>query len=124
MQSSNHKESSWEFLKWWLSADIQSRYAEKVESVLGESARYATANIEARQNIGWSSENLKKLNSQAEYVIGIPEVAGGYFTSRHITNALTNVLNKGTDPVDTLNKYVRIINREITSKRKELGLSQ
>lgn len=124
MQSSHHKESSWEFLKWWLSADIQSRYAEKVESVLGESARYATANIEARQNIGWSSENLKKLNSQAEYVIGIPEVAGGYFTSRHITNALTNVLNKGTDPVDTLNKYVRIINREITSKRKELGLSQ
>lgn len=124
MQSSAHKQAAWEFLKWWLSADIQSRYASKLESVLGESARYAAANIEARQNIGWSSASLKKLNSQAMYVIGIPEIAGGYFTSRHITNAFTSVINKGSDPVDTLNKYVRIINREIGSKRKELGLEK
>lgn len=122
LADSNKQAEAWEFLKWWLSSEIQTSYATKTESVLGESSRYATANIESRQAIGWSRESLKKLNSQAEWVIGIPEIAGGYLATRHITNALNSVLNKGTIPSNTLNSYVQIINREITAKRKELGI--
>lgn len=122
LDDSKHKEAAWEFIKWWLSADVQSDYAAKLESVLGESARYAAANIKARQNTGWSHSNLTKLNAQAEWVRGIPEIAGGYFNSRHITNAFTSVINKGTAPTKTLNSYVRLINREIEAKRSELQM--
>ena len=122
LEDSKHKNEAWAFLKWWLSAETQTNYATKIESVLGESSRHATANLEARQNIGWSSESLKKLNNQAKWVIGIPEIAGGYYTSRNITNAFNSVINKGTVPNTTLNSYVGVINREIKSKRSELGL--
>ena len=122
LASSEHKDEAWEFLKWWVSANTQTNYATKIESVLGESSRHATANLEARQNIGWSAESLKKLNNQANWVIGIPEIAGGYYTSRNITNAFNSVINKGTVPNTTLNNYVGVINREIESKRKELGI--
>lgn len=122
LDDSAHKDASWEFIKWWLSDSVQADYAAKLESVLGESARYAAANIKARQNTGWSHDNLTKLNTQAEWVRGIPEVAGGYFNSRHITNAFTSVINKGTAPTKTLNSYVRLINREIEAKRKELQM--
>lgn len=122
LNNSKHKNEAWEFIKWWLSADTQTNYATKVESVLGESSRHATANLEARQNIGWSAESLKKLNNQSQWVIGIPEIAGGYYTSRNITNAFNSVINKGTVPNTTLNNYVGVINREIEAKRKELGL--
>ena len=122
MGSSKNQNEAWKFLKWWLSGDVQSQYASKTESVLGESARYAAANIEARQSIAWPAESLKKLNNQAEWVRGIPEVAGGYFTSRHIDNAFKSVINSGSIPTDTLNNYVRIINSEISAKRRELGI--
>lgn len=122
LASSKHKDEAWEFLKWWVSSPTQTNYATKIESVLGESSRHATANLEARQNIGWSAESLKKLNNQAKWVIGIPEIAGGYYTSRNITNAFNSVINKGTVPNTTLNNYVSVINREIQSKRKELGI--
>ncbi len=123
LADSKHKDASWEFVKWWLSGKVQADYATKVESVLGESARYATANLEARQNTGWSYKNLKMLNSQAEWVKGIPEIAGGYFNSRHITNAFNSVINAGTAPTTTLNSYVRLIDREIEAKREELQMN-
>ncbi len=122
LADSDHKDASWEFIKWWLSDKVQADYASKVESVLGESARYATANLEARQNSGWSYKSLKMLNSQAEWIKGIPEIAGGYFTSRHITNAFNAVINDGKAPTATLNSYVRLIDREIDAKRKELQM--
>lgn len=122
LADSKYKEASWEFIKWWLSSETQTSYATKIESVLGESSRHATANLEARQNIGWASESLKRLNSQSQWVIGIPEIAGGYYTSRNITNAFTSVINKGTVPNTTLNSYVGVINREIQAKRRELGI--
>lgn len=122
LAASQHKEAGWEFIKWWLGADTQAEYASKLESVLGESARYAAANLEARQNSGWSRRALEKLNAQAEWVEGIPEIAGGYFTSRHITNAFNAVINKGDAPTETLISYVRLIDREIEAKRKELQM--
>ncbi len=120
--SAKNKDACWEFVKWWLSEDVQVSYGSKIESILGASSRYATANKNARQNIGWTGETLNKINKQSEWVVGIPQIAGGYFTSRHVTNAFNSVINNNAVPNDTLNSYVQIINREIILKRKELGL--
>lgn len=114
---------SWEFLKWWTSADIQARYGNQIEDKLGGSARYATANLEALAQIPWSSAFYKELTLQLESVRGIPEVPGGYFTSRHFNNAFRAVVYDAKDAQETLLEYVEVINDEITKKRKEFGLS-
>ena len=114
---------SWEFLKWWTSADVQAKYGNQIENKLGASARYATANLEALGELPWSDSFYKSLTNQIETVKGIPEVPGGYFTSRHFNNAFRAVVYNSKDAQETLIEYVDIINDEITNKRKEFGLS-
>ena len=64
----------------------------------------------------------KTIEAQRAWAQGVPEVPGGYFTSRHIDNAFRRVTYYWEDPKDTLTDYVYTINQEITGKRKEFGL--
>ncbi len=118
----NKKDKSWEFMKWWASADTQATFASELEAVMGASARYATANKVTFDTLSWSSKEASALKEQWKSAFGLPEVAGGYYTSRHITNAIRKVMNQNEDPRETLLDYVTTINDEITNKRQEFGL--
>ena len=115
-------ELSWEFLKWWTSAETQSAFGNRIESALGTSARYNSANIEAFQKLPWTAEQLNNLNTQLETSISLPEIAGSYFLNRHILNAFRKVVYKSKDARDTLYDYSNVIDSEITRKRQEFGL--
>lgn len=116
------KQNAWEFMKWWVSTDSQVRFGREMESVLGASARYQTANQEALRQLAWSNAQLKILEEQMSHTKGFREVAGGYSTTRHITNAIRKVINDKDDPRETLLNYARTINEEIRIKRREFGL--
>ena len=122
MEAAEDKDASWEFMKWWTSAATQTQYGKDIENQLGVSARYPSANVEAFASMPWSAAELGILNAQWENVRGIPEVPGGYFTARHLNNAFRRVLNYNEDPGETLLDYVKNIDKEITTKRKEFGL--
>ena len=122
MEAAEDKEASWEFMKWWTSAAVQTQYGKDIEKQLGVSARYPSANVEAFASMPWSAAELGVLNAQWDNVHGIPEVPGGYFTARHLNNAFRRVLNYHEDPGETLLDYVKNIDQEITAKRKEFGL--
>ncbi|MBE5936464.1 MAG: extracellular solute-binding protein [Lachnospiraceae bacterium] len=113
---------AWTFLKWWISSDTQVRFGRELESVMGASARYATANTKAFEQLSWSKKDLDVLKEQWKWAFGVPEIAGGYYTSRHITNAIRNVMNDNDDPRETILDYTRTINDEIKKKRQEFGL--
>ncbi|MDD6051051.1 MAG: extracellular solute-binding protein [Clostridiales bacterium] len=116
------KQNAWTFMKWWVSADAQARFGREMESVLGSSARYATANTEALDQLAWSADQLAVLKAQQKDTRGFPEIAGGYSTTRHMTNAIRKVINDKDDPRETLLTYTHTINEEINIKRKEFGL--
>ena len=118
----NMKKNAWEFMKWWVSTDSQVRFGREMESVLGSSARYTTANTEALEQLAWSSDQLAVLKEQQSWSRGFPEIAGGYSTTRHMTNAIRKVINTKEDPRETLLTYTRTINDEIEIKRREFGL--
>lgn len=122
MDKSTEKESSWEFMKWWTSEDIQLSYAEDIETQLGISARYPTANTVAFSKLSWSAEEYRTLSEQYDNVKAIPQIAGGYFTSRHLNNAFRRVITYNEDPRRVLLEYTKNIDDEITAKRLELGL--
>lgn len=122
MDAAEDKDAAWEFMKWWTSAAVQTQYGKDIENQLGVSARYPSANVEAFASMPWSAAELGILNAQWEDVKGIPEVPGGYFTARHLNNAFRRVLNYHEDPGETLLDYVKNIDEEITTKRKEFGL--
>lgn len=122
LSNAKNKENAWEFLKWWASSDTQVRFGRELESVMGASARYATANKVAFDQLAWSRSNSETLKEQWEWVVGTPEVPGGYYTHRHIINAVRKVINKNEDARETLLDYARTINDELEKKRLEFGL--
>lgn len=123
MDRSKDKAAAWEFLKWWTSAETQTRYGRAMEALMGSAARYPTANQEAFAMLPWPVEDYKSLMEQFAYAKGIPQVPGGYFTSRQINNAFYKVVTeKKIGPREALTDYTRYINDEIKYKRKEFGV--
>ena len=130
MASTEYPEEAWEFLKWWTSAEIQTLYGREMESLMGASARVATANIEAMGNLSWPIKDYKAIMAQYEMVQGIPQVPGGYYSWRNLNNAFytvtTDSANTGTDyvatPREELMDKVLYINAEINYKREEFDL--
>ena len=126
MSQTKDRASSWEFMKWWVSTETQTQYAREMEALMGASARYPTANIEAFANLPWPTEDYEALTAQFEWMKGIPQVPGGYFSWRNVSNAFYKVVNASDEekmmPREALTDYVRYINEEITFKRIEFGL--
>lgn len=120
--SEKTKQNAWSFMKWWTSTESQVRFGREIEAVLGSSARYATANLAAIEQLAWSEDQLAVIREQMTWAVGFREVAGGYYTTRHMTNAVRKVTNDKTDPRETLLDYSRTINEEIDKKRLEFGL--
>lgn len=122
LAASEHKDEAWAFLKWWTSTEIQAKYSLELEGVFGPAGRNATANLEAVARIPWQIQHYKTLMEQWKWAKGIPEVAGGYFTGRHLDNAFRSVVISNEDPREAIDLYTRFINDEIKKKRKEFGL--
>jgi hypothetical protein len=110
-------------MKWWNGAETQTTYGLELEGVMGTAARYPTANKIAFESLPWSVTEINALKEQMEYLEGIPQVPGGYFTWRNVNNAFyTTVVSKTMQPREALTEFVRYINEEINYKRKEFDL--
>jgi len=123
MEDSEDKYAAWEFMKWWTSADTQTQFGRRMESLMGSAARHPTANLEAFSRMPWPIAHYRSLREQMENIKGIPQVPGGYFTPRQIRNAFYTVVEIGNvGPREALTDAVRSINDEIRIKRREFGL--
>ncbi len=116
---SSHKDEAWEFLKWWTSAETQTRYNNNVESILGMIGRTTTANVEAFKELAWDEEHLAVMEQQRLLVREVSEVPGSYYLSRAIDQAFWTVVNGETSSKDALMKWSKIADDEIARKIKE-----
>lgn len=116
------RNNAWEFMKWWGGADAQVRFGREMEALLGSSARYATANVDAFARLAWSADDIEVLQTQWEQTRGVREVPGGYYTGRHINNAIRKIINEKEDPRETILDYSITIDEEIKKKRIEFGM--
>lgn len=124
LNNSDHKKEAWEFLKWWTSAEIQTRYSEEIESVLGAAERQPSATVDALKSFSWGKENLSVLTEQWRRVDEFPEIPGGYYVSRCIDQAYWDVVNNHTDPKNAIIKWGKLADLEIARKRSEYLLDE
>ena len=122
LSQSDKKEAAWEFMKWWMSEDTQTRYGRELEAILGTSARWNTANVEAFFALPWDTRHAEIIRAQMENAREQLIVPGGYFTGRHIINAWNSVVVSNENVRDVLEKAVKDINKELENKRKEFGI--
>ncbi len=126
MADTESPEASWEFLKWWTSEETQTAYGREMEGLMGSSARVPTANYNAFLNMPWPVDDFEALKLSMEWVKGIPQVPGGYYSWRNVYNAFYTVATN-TDtalPREELMDKVIYINAEINYKREELELDK
>lgn len=115
-------EQAFAFLEWWTSAETQERYGRELETMMGVASRYAAANRTAFENLNWNDEQKDVLRSQWEQVVNMPEIPGNYVVSRYLTNALRSSITDTGLISRRLDIYNKMINEEITRKRREFGL--
>lgn len=116
------KDEAAQFLKWWVSADVQHKYGTSLETTLGAVGRYYSANLEAFEKSNWSTADMELIQSHRQYLVNFPTVVGSYAVSRDLTSALREVIAGTERPRRALMLYNTDINEEITRKRKEFGL--
>ena len=119
LDTSENKLEAWTFLKWWTSAETQSRYNTNVESLIGTISRITTANLKAFEDMAWERGDLKILLEQRDWIVEVPEVPGSYYVSRSVDQAFWNVVNGDSTPKDALTKWALESNNEIERKIAE-----
>lgn len=118
------KQQSWDFIKWWTSADAQERFGSELESLLGVEARWNTANVEALNRLPWQKSDIEAVLEQWEWFKEREVVLGGYYTTRHIANMWNEIVLNGKIAREAVEDGVREINRELRKKREEFGLDE
>jgi len=108
------------FIKWWMSGDIQGQYANELVALLGPAGKYATANIHAFGDMSWTANELAEIENQFANLKGVPEMPGSYIIARNIEFAFLDVYNNDAVPSEALQDYTNTINAEFTRKREEL----
>ena len=122
LSSCKNKEAAWDFISWFTETDTMVEYGQNVEGVMGPLGRFASANVEALQEMNWSKKDMEKIMFQMDQLEEIPIIPSAYVVTRSIMNAFRSVVNDKENARETLRWYNIDINREITRKRENLGL--
>ena len=120
--NSPNKPGAWNFLEWWTSSEVQATFGRDIEALLGTAGRYNSANLEAFKRSQWDVNMRSAIDLQREQVKALPEVIGGYYTTRYFDFAFRDVVVNGKELRETLDKAVLEINAELQNKREEFEL--
>ncbi len=116
------EENTWKFMCWYTDIGFQVDYCYEIISLLGDSAKTTTANIEAMKQMPWSSAEYEVLMDQFMHTDAIPYYPGNYIVDRYTAMAFQAAYNDGANPAEALLDYVNAANAEISRKRKEFEL--
>lgn len=120
-EKSNKYEEAWRFLKWWLSSDIQLKFSNYLESLLGPEYRWNTANLNAFKQLSYPKNDrdiiIEQLSSQKEVV----RHPANYMLEREVSNIWNNVVANGKPLIESVDKAQINTDREIIRKLKEFG---
>lgn len=121
-QATAHKQQAWDYIKWWLSAPVQQRYAAEIQSLLGVSARWNTSNVNTLRSLPWPQADIQSILQQWQWFQENPIVLGGYYTPTYLSNAWNMVVLSGGNPRDAMNYAVRAINEELARQQAEFDV--
>lgn len=122
MKDAKNPEQAWKFMDWFGGEDAQASYGLEIESLLGAAGRYNPSNRGAFLKLPWSASQQQSILEQWDKCVYIPQVPGGYFIDRNLTNAFRQTVIMNKNPRETLMDYNKEINLEIARKRKEFHL--
>lgn len=120
-ESTKNPKESWDFLKWWTNADIQSDFAETLRLTYGNEYMWNTANLEAFERLPWNEEHKEVILEMLDWIVEVPRVPGNYMTQRSLSNALNNIVLSNANVRQELAEAEKDVRDEVLSKLEEFG---
>ncbi len=118
---SDQQEEGFEFLKWWMSADVQTEFAYTLQATLGNEYLWNSANLEAIARSPWSEKDKEIIMEQLMWAQEAPRVPGGYIIERELGNILASVVTEDVNIRTATDLAEKRINQEIMRKLEEFG---
>ncbi len=113
---------AWKFTQWQTSEDVQAEYGNGMVAIIGPSAKYEAANLNAIDKLSWSASEKIAIYDQLAHMKSIVNYPGSYYIGRYTKFAFLDAVNKKIDPSTAMREYIGAINAEINRKREEFGL--
>ena len=118
---SKKTEATWEFIKWWLSSDIQSRFASAIQQTYGPTFLWNTANIEAFKTLSLPQKHKEVILEQWEHLIQIPQIPATYIIERGISDVWNKAVFDQKPVRASISDMMIEMNNEIKRKMIEFG---
>ncbi len=120
----DNKNQVYDFMTWWVSANTQAEFGNKIEARLGIGGRYTTANTEAFKRLSWSTAEQQEILAAWEHVSDYEKIPGDYYITRMINNAFRAVVYKNQNPREAMLRYSTEMDKEIQRKRVEYNVDE
>jgi ABC-type glycerol-3-phosphate transport system substrate-binding protein len=121
LSASDQQEDAWKFLEWWMSTEVQTNFALRLQTTYGTEYLWNTANLEAFAQLPLPKEHIDTILTQWEYALEASRIPGAYMVEREISNAWNTIVFDDANPRITLDEATKTANREILYKMEEFG---
>ena len=120
-EKSEYKEEAWDFIKWWLSSDIQARFANDIEATYGPTFLWNTANINAFAQLPIDDHHKEVILEQWTHTRNIAQTPATYIIERCISNVWNAAVFDQAPIRAQISDAVLEINKEMKRKMEEFG---
>jgi len=121
LSASDQQEDAWKFLEWWMSTEVQTNFALRLQTTYGTEYLWNTANLEAFAQLPLPKEHIDTILTQWEFALEASRIPGAYMVEREISNAWNTIVFDDANPRITLDEATKTANREILYKMEEFG---
>lgn len=118
-KKSNKQAEAWDFIKWWLSDEIQTKFASDIQSTYGATFLWNTANTNAFKTLAIPEEDKEIIIKQLESLYNVPQTPATYMFERGISNAWNACVFNNMSVRAAVTDYSLEINRESIRKMKD-----
>jgi ABC-type glycerol-3-phosphate transport system substrate-binding protein len=121
LKSTDQPDDSWDFLKWWMSEDVQSNFAFNLQSTYGPTYTWLSGNIRAFEASPFPEKDREIILEQIKWLVDVPRTPGQYMLERSVSDVWNTAIYDGTPTGIAVDRYTILIDREIRRKMIEFG---
>ncbi|MCV2231524.1 extracellular solute-binding protein [Acholeplasma manati] len=123
-KSSDKKEMAFDFLSWWHSTEIQTQFSNDIQKMFGKEYMWFSSNLDALASLPIDINHKSVILEQLNWAVSAPNVPGGYYLEREISNAWNKIVISDQNLRSTVDEAIKNANRELERKMAEFGYVQ
>lgn len=121
LQDANEPDECWEFMKWWLSAEVQTQFGNVLQSTYGPEYLWLSSNLDSIANCQLDTADKEIIIESLDWIVDVVRNPGQYMVERSISNIWTSTVLTGNPLRVEIESNVLTMNREIQRKMLEFG---